>query len=146
MGRNTVPAIVRIGMEKIKHISRRLYYHSFVRYVAIGGTTFAFDFLLLVMLHGIAGINVFVAASISYWTSIAFNFSANRFWTFGATETHIAKHATAYGILLGFNYLFTLAFIGVTTHAGLHYTIAKVLAVGIQIPWTYFAYKRFIFK
>jgi len=133
-------------MEKVKHISRQLYYHSFVRYVVIGGTTFAFDFLLLVALHGVLGINVLVAASISYWTSIAFNFIANRFWTFGATETHIAKHALAYSVLLGFNYLFTLAFIGTSTHFGLHYTIAKILAVAVQIPWTYYAYKRIIFR
>ena len=133
-------------MEKAKHISRQLYYHSFVRYIVIGGTTFAFDFLLLVLLHGIIGINVLVAASISYWTSIAFNFMANRFWTFGATETHIAKHAVAYSALLACNYLFTLVFIGTATHFGLHYTIAKILAVAVQIPWTYYAYKRIIFR
>ncbi len=133
-------------MEKVKIISKGLYHHSFVRYVAIGGTTFALDFLILVVLHGVFGVNVLIATTISYWTSIAFNFMANRIWTFGATETHIAKHALAYGLLLGFNFLFTLAFIGTATNLGLHYTIAKIMAVAIQVVWTYLAYKKVIFK
>jgi putative flippase GtrA len=133
-------------MEKVKHISKKVYEHSFVRYVAIGGTTFALDFFILVGLHGGLGVNLVVATTISYWVSIAFNFLANRFWTFGVTETHIIKHLTAYMILLGFNYLFTISFMAVATHAGMHYTVAKILAVAIQISWTYFAYKRYVFK
>lgn len=133
-------------MEKAKRVSKYLYYHSFVRYVVIGGTTFTLDFLLLVLLHGVLDINVIVAASVSYWTSIAFNFIANRFWTFGATETHIAKHAVAYGLLLGCNYLFTVAFIAGATNIGMHYAIAKVVSVAIQMLWTYIIYKKAIFK
>ncbi|HSX32124.1 MAG TPA: GtrA family protein [Candidatus Saccharimonadales bacterium] len=133
-------------MEKVKQVGGFLYRHSFVRYVLIGGTTFAIDFFLLVLLHGVLNVNVIVAATISYWTSIAFNFVANRFWTFGATETHIAKHAASYGMLLGFNYLFTIGFIAGATHLGMHYTIAKVISVAIQMAWTYLAYKKLIFK
>lgn len=133
-------------MEKAKQISKSLYYHPFVRYVAIGGTTFALDFFLLVLLHGVLGINLLVATTVAYWTSIAFNFLANRFWTFGATETHIIKHVMTYGLLLGFNYLFTVAFLAVATNLGMHYTIAKVVAVAIQMTWTYVIYKRFVFR
>jgi putative flippase GtrA len=133
-------------MEIVKEISKQLYRHPFVRYLCIGGTTFALDFFILVFLHGTLDINLLVAATISYWSSIAFNFIANRFWTFGATETHIAKHAVAYGILLGCNYLFTLAFIASATHIGIHYTIAKIVSVIIQMSWTYIAYKKVIFR
>lgn len=133
-------------MEKAKYISKKLYEHSFVRYVAIGGTTFAIDFMLLVGLHGMLNLNLFIATTVAYWTSIAFNFLANRFWTFGATETHIMKHLTAYLILLAVNYLFTVLFLTVATHLGMHYTVAKILAVLIQISWTYVAYKKFVFK
>jgi len=133
-------------MEKAKQISRKVYEHSFVRYVAIGGTTFVIDFSLLVFLHSFMHAPLLVAATISYWSSIAFNFLANRFWTFGATETHIAKHAVAYGVLLGANYLFTIGFIAGATHLGVAYTIAKVMAVAVQIPWTYVAYKKVIFR
>ena len=133
-------------MENIKRFSRKVYEHSFVRYVVIGGSTFSIDFFLLVFLHGILNVNLIIAATISYWTSIAFNFTANRFWTFGATDTNIIKHMAAYGTLLGFNYLFTIGFISVATHYGLKYTVAKVLAVAIQILWTYVIYKKVVFK
>ncbi len=133
-------------MEKAKHISRKLYEHSLVRYVVIGGTTFALDFFLLVFLHAALNVPVLIAATISYWTSIAFNFIANRVWTFGATETHIAKHALSYGILLGCNYLFTIAFIAGATHLGMHYTVAKIISVIVQTSWTYVIYKKVIFR
>jgi putative flippase GtrA len=114
--------------------------------VAIGGTTFALDFSLLVFLHSFLHMPLLISASLSYWSSIVFNFLANRFWTFNATETHLAKHATAYAALLGVNYLFTVGFIAGTTHLGLDYALAKVISVAIQIPWTYIAYKKIIFR
>lgn len=123
-----------------------MYAHSFVRYLAVGGTTFAIDFFLLVFLHGVLGVNVLIAATISYWVSIAYNFLVNRFWTFSATEkSGLARHLVLYLLLLGFNYLFTIAFLAVTGHLGMHYTIAKVLAVAIQMTWTYVTYKKVIF-
>jgi len=133
-------------MEIAKKISKQLYYHSFVRYIVIGGSTVAIDFFLLVLLHGVLNVNLFIATTISYWVSIAFNFTANRIWTFGARESNVIKHIGAYAALLGFNYLFTIVFIGVATDLGMHYTIAKILAIPIQITWTYFAYKRFVFR
>jgi putative flippase GtrA len=133
-------------MENIKQFLKKIYSHSFVRYLIIGGSTFAIDFLLLVLLHGVIGTNVLVAATISYWTSIVFNFLANRFWTFGSTDTHVIKHIAYYGVLLVLNYMFTIAFIGIATDHGMHYTYAKVLAVAIQMTWTYILYKKVIFK
>lgn len=134
-------------MERVKHLTRKAYHHSFVRYVVTGGTTFALDFFGLIFLHGILKINVIVAASVSYWVSIAFNFVVNRYWTFGAEEKRdLARHLVLYLFLLGFNYLFTVVFLAIATHAGMHYTIAKVVAVAIQMTWTYVAYKKVIFK
>jgi putative flippase GtrA len=132
--------------QNTKIIANKLYRHSFVRYVVIGGTSFVIDFLLLVALHGSVGMNVLVAASISYWTSIIFNFLANRFWTFEATEQSIMKHVAAYLLLLAANYLFTIAIIALGQQLGIHYTIAKVIAVIIQMAWTYLVYKKVIFK
>ena len=132
---------------KTKRLLAVLYAHSFVRYVAVGGTTFALDFFGLIFLHAGLHINVLVAASVSYWTSIVFNFLVNRFWTFSATEkTELARHIVFYAALLGFKYLFTIGFLAVTGHFGLHYTIAKILSVAIQMSWTYVIYKKVIFR
>lgn len=133
-------------MEKVKHVSKKLYEHSFVRYVVIGGTTFTLDIGLLVLFHEVFNLPVIFSATASYWLSIAFNFIANRLWTFGASESSIGRHLTFYLALLGFNYLFTIGFIAAATHMGMHYTIAKVLALACQISWTYIAYKKVIFR
>jgi putative flippase GtrA len=132
-------------MEQAKALTKKLYYHSLIRYIVIGGVTFLMDFLLLVLLHGVLDVNVLIAASLSYWTAIAFNFVANRFWTFGATDTPVIKHLIAYLLLLGFNYLFTVAFIGIATNLDVHYTVAKIVSVAIQTSWTYALYKKVIF-
>lgn len=133
-------------MEKALGLVDQMYRHPLIHYCVIGGGTFMLDFFLLVFLHGHLGINLLVATTLAYWTSIAFNFVTNRFWTFGATDTHVIKHLVPYLALLGFNYLFTLAFVGITTYFGLHYTIAKIIAVIIQISWTYVIYKKVIFR
>lgn len=130
-------------IEKHRELAIFLYRHSLVRYLLVGGTTFSIDFSVLVLLHGVLNINVIVAASMSYWLSIAFNFVMNRYWTFSSKELiNLHKHLLLYGLLLGFNYIFTVVFISLTTDVGLHYTLAKIIAVPIQMSWTYFAYKK----
>lgn len=134
-------------LQHIKNIANKLYRHSFVRYVVIGGTSFAIDFLLLILLHSAFDLNILVAATISYWTSIVFNFFANRFWTFGvAEEQSIVKHLTAYLTLLGMNYVFTIVVIAIGQQIGIHYTVSKIVAVIIQMAWTYVVYKKVIFR
>ncbi len=134
-------------VEKTKSFLSFLYAHSFVRYVVVGGSTFALDFFLLILLHGVLHLNVLVAATVSYWVSIAYNFLLNRFWTFSATEKkELTRHILLYGILLGSNYLFTIAFLAVAGRLGMHYIVAKILSVGIQMSWTYLVYKRVIFR
>ncbi len=133
-------------MDKVKTISKKLYYHTFVRYLAIGGTTFAIQATALFLFHGLLLIALPIAVTLAYWLSVTFNFTANRLWSFEATHTHVSKHAIAYGMLLAANYAFTISFITIATHFGMMYMIAQVLAVGIQVSWTYLIYKKIIFK
>lgn len=133
-------------MDKFIAAGKKLAQQQFIRYLLVGGTTFAIDFALLVALHSVFGINVLIAATISYWSSIGFNFWVNRVWTFGATDATVTKNLTFYLALLAINYAFSIGFIAVATALGMHFAIAKIIATGIQIAWTYFAYNRFVFK
>lgn len=132
-------------MEKLIEFGKKMTGQRFLRYVVVGGTTFAIDLGLLILLHGVFGIDKLIAATISYWISIVFNFTVNRFWTFGA-ETSITQNATLYLTLLFFNYLFALGFLWLGELLGVHYVIAKILATGLQVAWTYFAYKKVVFR
>src|SRR4030095_1383088 len=132
-------------MKEVRGFVGYLYRHPFVRYLFVGGTTFIIDFSLLFFLHEIAHINLAVATSIAYWTSIAYNFTLNRWWTFSASENRkLHEHATTYLVLLGFNYIFTVIFVSLVSQH-IYFATAKIIAVGIQISWTYLIYKNFIF-
>ncbi len=132
-------------MVKLKNLITFLYNHHLIRYLFVGGTTFFIDFGLLVLLHGKLNIGLAIAASTSYWVSILYNFNLNRNWTFSAAESKkLHQHILPYSILLCFNYLFTVLFLSLITRV-IHYQVAKVIAVVVQVAWTYPIYKYVIF-
>jgi putative flippase GtrA len=132
-------------MKKTLIFAHYLYHHSFVRYVAIGGTTFILDFSLLYSLHGRLHVGLAIATSVGYWVGIIYNFLLNRSWTFSTGDKkNLRKHLLLYAALLAVNYTFTIAFVGIASHR-INYLLAKGLAVIIQMSWTYFVYKNIIF-
>ena len=132
-------------MERIKDHLGYLYRHNFMRYLFVGGSTFIIDFSLLIVLHGKFNLNIALATSVAYWVSILFNFTMNRWWTFSASENKkLHRHLFGYGLLLCFNYLFTVIFVSLVSKY-ISYAIAKIAAVIIQVSWTYLIYKNVIF-
>jgi len=134
-------------MEKLAPYVQSLTGRRFVRYLLVGGTTFAIDFALFSVLHSVFGWDVLLANTASYWSSIAFNFSVNYRWTFGSTEsTAFRRQLALYIGLLLFNFGFSSVFLSVTIGLGLNPQIAKIIATGLQMSWTYIAYKTIVFK
>lgn len=132
-------------MEKIKTTSLYFYRHHFVRYLFVGGTTFVIDFGILYTLHSFLDVKIAAATSIAYWVSITYNFLLNRYWTFDAAEKQsLQKNMTLYFMLLIFNYFFVLLFVSIASHH-INYLLAKAISVILQITWTYYLYKNYIF-
>lgn len=132
-------------MQSIKQHTHYLYTHPLVRYVLVGGSTFALDFALLVFLKQEAGLSLPVSTSIAYWVAIIYNFILNRLWTFSVSDReNLHRHLMNYLVLLGFNYLFTVIFVSLLGRH-IYFGAAKALAVIIQTTWTYHIYKRYIF-
>jgi putative flippase GtrA len=132
-------------MERLRHTTSYLYRHHFVRYLFVGSTTFILDFGILYLLHGVIGLNLAGSTSVAYWVSILYNFILNRHWTFDAREKEsLKRHITTYFMLLVFNYLFAVTFVSIVGEH-VNYILAKALAVGISMLWTYYIYKRYIF-
>ncbi|HSX45319.1 MAG TPA: GtrA family protein [Candidatus Saccharimonadales bacterium] len=132
-------------MQEAKRLTLYFYKHSFIRYLFVGGTTFFLDLGTLILLHGKFHISLPLATSIAYWLSVIFNFSLNRWWTFSVSEkSSLQKHAMTYGLLLGFNFIFTVIFVSNVSHH-INYAKAKILAVAFQMCWNFFIYKNFIF-
>lgn len=122
------------------------YKNHLFRYLFVGGSTFSIDLFLLVFLHSTCHVSLLISASFSYWISILYNFTMNRYWTFERSENNrLIRHLFLYSLLLIANYTFTICFIEVASHFKVHYAIAKVMAVIIQTSWTYFAYREIVF-
>lgn len=133
-------------MKRAANLARYTYTNRFVRYVFVGFSTFCIDFGLLFLLHGFWNINLVVATSIAYWASITYNFTFNRWWTFNNTDRqNLRKNLTGYLLLLGFNYLFTVIFVKLASNH-INYGLAKVIAVAIQVSWTFPIYKYVVFS
>ncbi len=132
--------------EKLITLARRaLKSQSFRRYLFVGFSTVAIDYILLALLRNVFSSSLVYAVSIAYWTSIAYNFLLNRHWSFGATEGLVPKQIFLYGMLLVFNYLITLLVVWGLESFGMSEYIAKLFALGLTITWTYVLYKKIVF-
>ncbi len=131
--------------EKLRNLTLYLYKHHFVRYLLVGGTTFLIDFGLLYTLHTHFAVKIAAATSIAYWVSITYNFVLNRHWSFDSREKEsLQRHITTYFFLLIFNYFFVLLFVSFFSHH-INFVIAKAIAVMMQMIWTYYIYRNYIF-
>lgn len=129
----------------IKKLIIYLYQHRFIRYLVVGGSTFLIDFSLLYTLYGNIHTTITFATSAAYWVSIVYNFTLNRYWTFDTREKeNLKRHITTYMFLLVGNYFFTVIFVAIFS-SFMYFIVAKILAVAIQMTWTYVIYKNFIF-
>ena len=119
---------------------------SFKRYLFVGFSTVAIDYTILFILRKVFSGNLVVSVSVAYWTSIIYNFTLNRLWSFEASGGMIPKQAALYGGLLVFNYLVTLGIVSGLESMGLSEFIAKIIALCITVPWTYVFYKKVVFR
>lgn len=133
-------------MEQIRHLAKKTYEHRFMRYVLVGGTTFALDIGLFSLLHSLLGWDILLANTVSYWTAIAFNFTVNRTWTFTAKQTALRRNLYLYTGLLVCNFAFSSVFLMIVTSMGLNPQVAKIIATCLQTLWTYIAYVKVVFR
>jgi putative flippase GtrA len=119
---------------------------AFRKYLFVGVTSVALDFFLLYLFRAKKEQGLTVSVAIAYWTSIAYNFAMNRQWTFGQYGRPKLKQIFSYLMLIGFNFFFTLAVISLIHSVGISEFIGKAIALTFTIPWTYLAYKKFVFK
>jgi len=118
---------------------------SFRRYLFVGFSTVAIDYGLLIILRQFFSSGLFSAVSIAYWTSIAYNFTLNRYWSFEASSGMVPRQLFLYACLLVFNYFITVGIVWGLESAGLSEYIAKLIALGITVTWTYLFYKKIVF-
>lgn len=109
----------------------------------VGGTSAVIDVGLLILLREVVGAAIPLATTIAFWTALVYNFALNRAWSFGvaAVGTPFAK----YLVVVGLNYLLTLAIVTGGVELGVPYVLAKLFAIGVGTLGTFLAYDRWVF-
>ena len=117
-----------------------------VRFVVVGGLTFALYFLLFRVLYGGLGLGYKAAISFAYVVTVCCHFLLHRSFTFGISQGGMGIHLGRYGAMLVLNYLITLAVM---------WTIVEMLRIspywgplastGITATSSFFVMKHFVF-
>lgn len=115
-----------------------------IRFLVVGGTSAVIDLGLLIALRELAGMPIPIATTIGFWTGLVYNFTLNRAWSFGADR--VGTPFVKYLIVVGLNYLLTLAIVTGGHELGIAYAAAKVFAQGFGAMFTFVAYDRWVFR
>ncbi|MFF7681663.1 GtrA family protein [Microbacterium sp. NPDC007973] len=122
----------------------RLWSSSLVRYLVMGGLSFAFDFGLLWLLYDIAGVPLPVATPTAFLASFVVTYTLQRLFAFRATDS-VAPSVVRYALLVIANTALTTGIVAVADEAGWSWAFGKVVAVAVTTVGNYFAYRYWVF-
>lgn len=100
----------------------------FLKYAIVGGSTFAFDLLLLWVMTELFGIPYYVSTPFAFIVAVSINYFLARAHVFKGTERPV-HHGYMYfvGVAGGGAFLITSAVALLVTFTGLHYLPARIL-------------------
>lgn len=115
-----------------------------LRFLFIGGLSFALDLGLLIALHELFHVDLLIATPIAFLVSLIFNFFLQRIFTFQATNHH-GISAAKYISLVVFNIAVSDIIVAGFDALGWSYVVGKGVATALTTTWNYFLYKAWIF-
>ncbi len=123
----------------------RLLASSLVRYLLVGGLSFALRAAILVALREGAKAPILLAATAAFWTALLFNFTLNRLWSFGGRDD-VTVSFVKYLLLAATNWAGTLAIHSIGKSTGAPYVAVDAVAVAVTVSWNYLAYRFWVFR
>ncbi|WP_051662318.1 MULTISPECIES: GtrA family protein [unclassified Microbacterium] len=123
---------------------RRIWSHSAVRYLVIGGFCFLVDAGLLWIAHDLLGVPLAVATPVAFLASFAVTYTLQRVVAF-ASDSKVVPSVARYTALVIFNTIATTAIVWFVDSLGGGWFVGKVLAVIATTVWNYFAYRYWVF-
>lgn len=128
----------------LRRVARRVWSHSAVRYLVVGGGAFLIDVGLLALLHDLWSVSLVVATPTAFLLSFAVTYLLQRTLTF-SSDAGVASSAVKYTALVAFNTVATTGIVAGVAALGLPWIVGKVVAVGSTTVWNYFLYRYWIF-
>lgn len=121
-----------------------LWASSLVRYLVMGGLSFAFDFGLLWLLYDVAGVQLAVATPTAFLASFVVTYTLQRLFAFRATDS-MAPSIVRYAILVAANTVLTTGIVAFADAVGWSWVLGKVAAVTVTTVGNFFAYRYWVF-
>ena len=136
--------------------NRRARLPELVRFVFVGGISFAIDFGMLVLLQEVFGLKsvangVLISAAVAYGVGLAVHYLLSVFWVFRGhhvkTGMDHLRAGSLFALTCGIGFLLTELgmWLGVQIF-GWHYTIVKIGVTGIVMFWNYGSQKFLVFR
>ena len=129
---------------RLRATARRLWDHSAVRYLLVGGFCFVVDVALLWLAHDVLGVPLAIATPVSFLASFAVTYTLQRVVAF-ASDSKVVPSVARYTALVVFNTLATTGIVWAIDEAGAGWLLGKVVAVVATTVWNYFAYRYWVF-
>ena len=120
---------------------------QFIRYIIAGLTSLLFELVVLWFAHDVFSLSTQISVSISFWVGLVVAFMLQKFFTYKEhTKTFrvVSKQMVLYGLLVAWDYVFTLLFVSLFAPYITIY-IARLLSIVFIVCWNYLIYKKYIF-
>ena len=114
------------------------------RFLVVGVLSVGVDTAALVLLREVVGLPLAVATTLAFALTLAVNFSLNLGFVFGV-RGRLAGRLARYGVLVVVNYVLTLLLVLGIAAVGVHYVLAKLIAVGCCAMLNFVAYRHWVF-
>lgn len=117
------------------------------RYLVVGGSVYLLELAVIVLAEH-AGLSTVWAVSLSYSIGVIVSFLLQKLFTFRDRRMHhriVAGQAVAVGLLLVWNYAFTMGMVALLDKV-LPGVVIRTIALGITTIWNFYLYKTRIFR
>lgn len=138
--------IARISA-KSSHFIRNTTKHRFIRYAIVGVFSAALELGILISLVEVFKMTYLRANVIAFSIVVIVNYILSRKWVFQSKENKKRIEFPVFMFFVGCGFLINQATLWYfVSQVGIHYEIAKIIAIGLVVIWNFFTRKFFIFK
>jgi len=120
--------------------------HAFMKYFTVGILGVVLDLGTLALFREWFGIAPYIAVILNQVIIIAFNFTANKLWTF---KNKAMPHTqfVRYIMLFGMNYVLAVLFMYIfNEHLGIDYRLVRIGTIALAMSWNFLLYRHWVFK
>jgi putative flippase GtrA len=119
----------------------------FLKYSFIGGSTFAFDLLLLFIFTDFLHFNYVLAAGVAFLIAVSINYYFSRTLVFKGTKRDMRAGYLYFLLIAGTGLFFVMSAMFVLVDVlNLHYLLSRVCIAGVTGVWNYLTNLFFNFK